>query len=122
MDKKYFIDFILKIFSENEKCQPEKYLTRKDIVDILSEDYKIPESTAYRYHLEAEKEYTWMLEKSNDPHKKQDRKQIVLDNLWDIAQSLHTKLGKPTTTDEDNERYFKAVQNYSNQLRIYKKV
>ena len=53
------IDFILDIFRENEKNPPEKYLCRKDIVDILHVDFKVPESTGYRYHSEAEKEYMW---------------------------------------------------------------
>ena len=100
LDKKKAIDFILDIFRENEKNPPEKYLCRKDIVDILHVDFKVPESTGYRYHSEAEKEYMWELEKSNDPKKRIDRKQVILDNLWDIVQSYATKLGKPTTTAE----------------------
>ena len=40
MDKKKAIDFILDIFRENEKNPPEKYLCRKDIVDILHVDFK----------------------------------------------------------------------------------
>ena len=122
MDKKKAIDFILDIFRENEKNPPEKYLCRKDIVDILHVDFKVPESTGYRYHSEAEKEYMWELEKSNDPKKKIDRKQVILDNLWDIVQSYATKLGKPTTTAEDNQNYTDAAKNYSNHLKLYKKV
>ena len=122
MDKKKAINFILDIFRENEKNPPEKFLCRKDIVDILHVDFKIPESTGYRYHSEAEKEYMWELEKSNDPKKKIDRKQVILDNLWDIVQGYSTKLGKPTTTAEDNQNYTDAAKNYSNHLKLYKKV
>ena len=62
------------------------------------------------------------LEKSNYPKKKIDRKQVILDNLWDIVQSYATKLGKPTTTAEDNQNYTDAAKNYSNHLKLYKKV
>ena len=51
MDKKQAIDFVHNILLANENLKPEERLQRKDIVDILVVDHKIPESTAYRYFL-----------------------------------------------------------------------
>ena len=53
MDKKQSIDFIQNILMANENLKPEEQLQRKDIVDILVVDHKIPESTAYRYFSDA---------------------------------------------------------------------
>ena len=47
--------------------KPEEQLQRKDIVDILVVDHKIPESTAYRYYADSLREYEWEQEKSGDP-------------------------------------------------------
>ena len=53
MDKKKATDFIQKLLVSNEDKKPEEQLQRKDIVDILVVDHKIPESSAYRYYADS---------------------------------------------------------------------
>ena len=49
MDKKKAIDFIQKLLVSNEDKKPDEQLQRKDIVDILVVDHKIPVSCTFRY-------------------------------------------------------------------------
>ena len=96
MDKKKATDFIQKLLVSNEDKKPEEQLQRKDIVDILVVDHKIPESTAYRYYADSLREYEWEQEKSGDPTRI-DKNKKVLDQVWDIAQNY--KLVEETTKD-----------------------
>ena len=96
MDKKKATDFIQKLLVSNEDKKPEEQLQRKDIVDIIVVDHKIPESSAYRYYADSLREYEWEQEKSGDPTRI-DKNKKVLDQVWDIAQNYKI-------VDEDNER------------------
>ena len=105
MDKKKATDFIQKLLVSNEDKKPEEQLQRKDIVDILVVDNKIPESTAYRYFADALREYEWEQEKTGDPTRV-DKNKTVLDQVWDIAQNY--KL-----VEKDNDRYLETIQIWS---------
>jgi len=105
MDKKKATDFIQKLLVSNEDKKPEEQLQRKDIVDILVVDNKIPESTAYRYFADALREYEWEQEKTGDPTRV-DKNKKVLDQVWDIAQNY--KL-----VEKDNDRYLETIQIWS---------
>ena len=105
MHKKKATDFIQKLLVSNEYKKPEEQLQRKDIVDILVVDNKIPESTAYRYFADALREYEWEQEKTGDPTRV-DKNKKVLDQVWDIAQNY--KL-----VEKDNDRYLETIQIWS---------
>ena len=114
MDKKKAIDFIQKLLVSNEDKKPEEQLQRKDIVDILVVDHKIPESSAYRYYADSLREYEWEQEKSGDPTRI-DKNKKVLDQVWDIAQNY--KL-----VEEDNERYLATIQIWSKLSTRFRKL
>ena len=114
MDKKKATDFIQKLLVSNEDKKPEEQLQRKDIVDILVVDHKIPESSAYRYYADALREYEWEQEKSGDPTRI-DKNKKVLDQVWDIAQNY--KL-----VEEDNERYLSTIQIWSKLSTRFRKL
>ena len=105
MDKKKATDFIQKLLVSNEDKKPEEQLQRKDIVDILVVDNKIPESTAYRYFADALREYEWEQEKTGDPTRV-DKNKKVLDQVWDIAQNY--KL-----VEKDDDRFLQTIQIWS---------
>ena len=50
MDKDTAENFIMTTLVDNEKKKPQDKLSRKDIVEILTEDHGIPVATAYRYY------------------------------------------------------------------------
>ena len=114
MDKKKATDFIQKLLVSNEDKKPEEQLQRKDIVDILVVDNKIPESTAYRYFADALREYEWEQEKTGDPTRI-DKNKKVLDQVWDIAQNY--KL-----VEKDNDRYLETIQIWSKLSTRFKKL
>ena len=114
MDKKKATDFIQKLLVSNEDKKPEEQLQRKDIVDILVVDHKIPESSAYRYYADSLREYEWEQEKSGDPTRI-DKNKKVLDQVWDIAQNY--KL-----VEEDNERYLATIQIWSKLSTRFRKL
>ena len=105
MDKKKAIDFIQELLRSNEDKNTEDKLSRKDIVDILTVDHLIPESTAYRYYADAERIYIWEQEKSGNPVAV-DKQKVALDAVWDIAQNaLHVK--------NDHELYIRTIEKWS---------
>ena len=114
MDKKQAIDFVHNILLANENLKPEERLQRKDIVDILVVDHKIPESTAYRYFSDALREYEWEQEKSGDPTRI-DKNKKVLDQVWDIAQNYKI-------VEKDNDRYLETIQIWSKLSTRFKKL
>ena len=114
MDKKKATDFIQNLLVSNEDKKPEEQLQRKDIVDILVVDHKIPESTAYRYFSDALREYEWEQEKSGDPTRIDKNKQ-VLDQVWDIAQNY--KL-----VEKDDDRFLQTIQIWSKLSTRFKKL
>ena len=114
MDKKKATDFIQKLLVSNEDKKPEEQLQRKDIVDILVVDHKIPESTAYRYFADALREYEWEQEKSGDPTRI-DKNKKVLDQVWDIAQDA-------ILVDKDETKYLATIQIWSQLATRFKKL
>ena len=114
MDKKKATDFIQKLLVSNEDKKPEEQLQRKDIVDILVVDHKIPESTAYRYYSDSLREYEWEQEKSGDPTRI-DKNKKVLDQVWDIAQNY--KL-----IEKDDDRFLQTIQIWSKLSTRFKKL
>ena len=114
MDKKKATDFIQKLLVSNEGKKPEEQLQRKDIVDILVVDHKIPESTAYRYYADSIREYEWEQEKAGDPTRI-DKNKKVLDQVWDIAQNY--KL-----VEKDDDRFLQTIQIWSKLSTRFKKL
>ena len=114
MDKKKATDFIQKILVSNEDKKPEEQLHRKDIVDILVVDHKIPESTAYRYFSDALREYEWEQEKSGDPTRI-DKNKKVLDQVWDIAQNA-------IEIELDDEKYLNTIEIWSKLSTRFRKL
>tara|TARA_B100000900_G_scaffold194775_1_gene164737 strand:+ start:302 stop:646 length:345 start_codon:yes stop_codon:yes gene_type:complete len=114
MDKKRATDFIQKLLVSNEDKKPDEQLQRKDIVDILVVDHKIPESTAYRYFADALREYEWEQEKSGDPTRI-DKNKKVLDQVWDIAQDA-------ILVDKDETKYLATIQIWSQLSTRFKKL
>ena len=114
MDKKKATDFIQKLLVSNEDKKPQDQLQRKDIVDILVVDHKIPESTAYRYFADAVREYEWEQEKSGDPTRI-DKNKKVLDQVWDIAQDA-------ILVDKDETKYLATIQIWSQLSTRFKKL
>ena len=114
MDRKKAIEFIQKLLVSNEDKKPEEQLQRKDIVDILVVDHKIPESTAYRYFADALREYEWEQEKSGDPTRI-DKNKKVLDQVWDIAQDA-------ILVDKDETKYLATIQIWSQLSTRFKKL
>ena len=114
MDKKKATDFIQKLLVSNEDKKLEEQLQRKDIVDILVVDHKIPESTAYRYFADALREYEWEQEKSGDPTRI-DKNKKVLDQVWDIAQDA-------ILVDKDETKYLATIQIWSQLSTRFKKL
>ena len=114
MDKKKATEFIQKLLVSNEDKKPDEQLQRKDIVDILVVDHKIPESTAYRYFADALREYEWEQEKSGDPTRI-DKNKKVLDQVWDIAQDA-------ILVDKDETKYLATIQIWSQLSTRFKKL
>tara|TARA_B100000886_G_scaffold13679_1_gene8860 strand:- start:7 stop:351 length:345 start_codon:yes stop_codon:yes gene_type:complete len=114
MERKKAIEFIQKILVSNEDKKPEEQLQRKDIVDILVVDHKIPESTAYRYFSDALREYEWEQEKSGDPTRI-DKNKKVLDQVWDIAQNA-------IEIELDDEKYLNTIEIWSKLSTRFKKL
>jgi len=114
VDKKKATDFIQKLLVSNEDKKPDEQLQRRDIVDILVVDHKIPESTAYRYFADALREYEWEQEKSGDPTRI-DKNKKVLDQVWDIAQDA-------ILVDKDETKYLATIQIWSQLSTRFKKL
>ena len=114
MDKKQSIDFVQNILMANENLKPEEQLQRKDIVDILVVDHKIPESTAYRHYSDALREYEWEQEKSGDPTRI-DKNKKVLDQVWDIAQHARE-------IELDDEKFLSTIELWSKLSTRFRKL
>ena len=114
MDKKQSIDFVQNILMANENLKPEEQLQRKDIVDILVVDHKIPESSAYRYYADSLREYEWEQEKSGDPTRI-DKNKKVLDQVWDIAQHARE-------IELDDEKFLNTIELWSKLSTRFRKL
>ena len=113
MDKETAEDFIYKTLVDNEKKKPKDKLSRKDVVEILTEDHGIPVATAYRYYKDQLNLYKW--ETSNpDPDKQlKDSKDEILANVLDSANDF--------LIDGKVKEYCSTIETYSKLLVRFKK-
>ena len=114
MDKETAEEFIMTTLVANEKkTDPKDKLSRKDIVEILTEDHGIPVATAYRYYKDQLNLYKWEISKP-DPNKQlKDSKDEILSNLLDCANDFHT--------DGKIKEYCSTIDIYSKLLVRFKK-
>ena len=113
MDKETAEDFIYKTLVDNEKKKPKDKLSRKDIVEILTEDHGIPVATAYRYYKDQLNLYKWETSKPDPDKQLKDSKDEILSNILDCANDFHTE-GKVL-------EYCKTIDIYSKLLTRFKK-
>ena len=113
MDKETAEDFIYKTLVDNEKKKPKDKLSRKDIVEILTEDHGIPVATAYRYYKDQLNLYRWETSKPDPDKQLKDSKDEILSNILDCANDFHTE-GKVL-------EYCKTIDIYSKLLTRFKK-
>ena len=113
MDKETAEDFIYKTLVDNEKKKPKDKLSRKDIVEILTEDHGIPVATAYRYYKDQLNLYKWETSKPDPDKQLKDSKDEILANVLDSANDFHTE-GKVL-------EYCKTIDIYSKLLTRFKK-
>ena len=114
MDKDTAESFIMTTLVENEKkTDPKDKLSRKDIVEILTEDHGIPVATAYRYYKDQLNLYKWEISKPDPDKQLKDSKDEILSNLLDCANDFHT--------DCRVDEYRKTIETYSKLLVRFKK-
>ena len=114
MDKDTAEDFIYKTLVENEKkTDPKDKLSRKDIVEILTEDHGIPVATAYRYYKDQFNLYKWETSKPDPDKRLKDSKEEILSNILDSANDF--------LTDGKIVDYCKIIEIYSKLLVRFKK-
>ena len=113
MDKDTAENFIMTTLVENESKKPKDKLSRKDIVEILTEDHGIPVATAYRYYKDQLNLYKWETSKPDPDKQLKDSKDEILSNILDCANDFHTE-GKVL-------EYCKTIDIYSKLLTRFKK-
>ena len=105
MDKKQGVEYIKDYLSD-----PDNTLTRKEIVDILSDPggkYVVPEKTAYRWYKEAYQEDQWMNPRSHTD-KASDDKELAISTVRDLLNAAI----------QDND-YEKATSLSENLLKLH---
>ena len=114
MDKETAEEFIMNTLVENEKkTDPKDKLSRKDIVEILTEDHGIPVATAYRYYKDQWNLYKWETSKPDPDKQLKDSKDEILSNILDSANDF--------LTDGKVSDYCKTIDIYSKLLVRFKK-
>ena len=113
MDKETAEDFIYKTLVDNDKKKPKDKLSRKDIVEILTEDHGIPVATAYRYYKDQLNLYRWETSKPDPDKQLIDSKDEILSNILDCANDFHT--------DGKFDEYRKTIATNSKLLVRFKK-
>ena len=114
MDKETAEEFIMTTLVENEKkTDPKDKLSRKDIVEILTEDHGIPVATAYRYYKDQWNLYKWETSKPDPDKQLKDSKDEILSNILDSANDF--------LTDGKVSDYCKTIDIYSKLLVRFKK-
>ena len=89
MDKETAEEFIMTTLVANEKkTDPKDKLSRKDIVEILTEDHGIPVATAYRYYKDQWNLYKWETSKP-DPDN-----QTILYNAFESTFIKYAKFNE----------------------------
>ena len=115
MDKESAEEFIMTTLVENEKkTDPKDKLSRKDIVEILTEDHGIPVATAYRYYKDQWNLYKWETSKPDPDKQLKDSKDEILSNILDSANDF--------LTDGKVSDYCKTIDIYSKLLVRWKKL
>ena len=113
MDKDTAENFIMTTLVENESKKPKDKLSRKDIVDILTEDHGVPIATAYRYYKDQLNLYKWEISKPDLDKQLKDSKDEILSNILDCANDFHT--------DGNIKEYRATIDIYSKLLVRFKK-
>ena len=113
MDKDTAEEFIMTTLVENEKKKPKDKLSRKDIVDILTEDHGVPVATAYRYYKDQLNLYKWEISKPDPDKQLKDSKDEILANVLDSANDF--------LTDGKIKEYCSTIETYSKLLVRFKK-
>ena len=113
MDKDTAENFIMTTLVENESKKPKDKLSRKDIVDILTEDHGVPIATAYRYYKDQLNLYKWEISKPDPDKQLKYSKDEILSNILDCANDFHT--------DGNIKEYRATIDIYSKLLERFKK-
>ena len=113
MDKETAEDFIYKTLVDNEKKKPKDKLSRKDVVEILTEDHGIPVATAYRYYKDQLNLYKWETSKPDPDEQLKDSKDEILANVLDSANDF--------LIDGKVKEYCSTIETYSKLLVRFKK-
>ena len=113
MDKDTAENFIMTTLVENEKKKPKDKLSRKDIVDILTEDHGVPIATAYRYYKDQLNLYKWEISKPDPDKRLKDSKDEILANVLDSANDF--------LIDGKVKEYCSTIETYSKLLVRFKK-
>ena len=113
MDKETAESFIMTTLVDNEKKKPQDKLSRKDIVEILTEDHGIPVATAYRYYKDQLNLYKWETSKPDPDKQLKDSKDEILANVLDSANDF--------LIDGKVKEYCSTIETYSKLLVRFKK-
>ena len=113
MDKDTAENFIMTTLVENESKKPQDKLSRKDIVEILTEDHGIPVATAYRYYKDQWNLYKWETSKPDPDKRLKDSKDEILANVLDSANDF--------LIDGKVKEYRATIDIYSKLLVRFKK-
>ena len=113
MDKDTAENFIMTTLVENESKKPQDKLSRKGIVEILTEDHGIPVATAYRYYKDQFNLYKWETSKPDPDKRLKDSKDEILANVLDSANDF--------LTDGKIKEYCSTIETYSKLLVRFKK-
>ena len=113
MDKDTAENFIMTTLVENEKKKPKDKLSRKDIVEIHTEDQGVPVATAYRYYKDQWNLYKWETSKPDPDKRLKDSKDEILANVLDSANDF--------LTDGKIKEYCSTIETYSKLLVRFKK-
>jgi|TARA_R100000482_G_scaffold77892_1_gene30402 hypothetical protein len=114
MDKETAENFIYKCFKDNEEKKiPKEKISRKEIVEILTEDHGIPVATAYRYYKDQWNLYKWETSRPDPDKQLKDSKDEILSNILDSANDF--------LTDGKVSDYCKTIDIYSKLLVRFKK-
>ena len=113
MDKETAEDIIYKTLVDNEKKKPKDKLSRKDVVEILTEDHGIPVATAYRYYKDQLNLYKSETSKPDPDKQLKDSKDEILANVLDSANDF--------LIDGKVKEYCSTIETYSKLLVRFKK-
>ena len=96
-----------------EKKIPKEKISRKEIVEILTEDHGVPVATAYRYYKDQLNLYKWEISKPDPDKQLKDSKDEILANVLDSANDF--------ITDGKIKEYCSTIETFSKLLVRFKK-